>query len=266
MFVNKTKIEWCDSTWNPVTGCLHECKYCYARGIAERFGGRWDNKLLRNVGGDGCKHELDTNLMRHTTGKNRYVGVHSVVAPFPFAFDPTLHRYRMEQPANEKKAQTIFVCSMADLFGDWVPNGWINEVFDACKNAPQHRYLFLTKNPKCYTDYGVPLEDNMWYGTSVTTESDMQKLNLLPAFANVFVSMEPILEDLRPEIHNVNFKFLNWIIIGAETGKRKDKVIPKVEWVEKIVQKAKEHNIPVFMKESLVPIVGEENMKREFPW
>ena len=35
----KTKIDWCDSTWNPVTGCLHGCPYCYARGIAERFNG-----------------------------------------------------------------------------------------------------------------------------------------------------------------------------------------------------------------------------------
>lgn len=32
-----SKIDWCDSTWNPVTGCNHGCKYCYARGIAERF-------------------------------------------------------------------------------------------------------------------------------------------------------------------------------------------------------------------------------------
>ena len=36
--MNKTKIDWCDSTWNPVTGCLHGCEYCYARGIANRFG------------------------------------------------------------------------------------------------------------------------------------------------------------------------------------------------------------------------------------
>lgn len=35
----KTKIDWCDSTWNPVTGCLHGCEYCYARRIAERFSG-----------------------------------------------------------------------------------------------------------------------------------------------------------------------------------------------------------------------------------
>lgn len=36
----QNKIDWCDSTWNPITGCLHRCEYCYARGIAERFGGK----------------------------------------------------------------------------------------------------------------------------------------------------------------------------------------------------------------------------------
>jgi protein gp37 len=48
--MNKTKINWCDSTWNPVTGCLHGCEYCYARGIAKRFSGGgedWtDDKLF----------------------------------------------------------------------------------------------------------------------------------------------------------------------------------------------------------------------------
>lgn len=48
--MDKTKIDWCDSTWNPVTGCLHGCEYCYARGIAKRFSGGgedWtDDKLF----------------------------------------------------------------------------------------------------------------------------------------------------------------------------------------------------------------------------
>ena len=35
--MNKTKIDWCNSTWNPIVGCYHECEYCYARKIAERF-------------------------------------------------------------------------------------------------------------------------------------------------------------------------------------------------------------------------------------
>ena len=48
--MEKTKIDWCDSSWNPVTGCLHSCKYCYARSIANRFSGggeKWtDDELI----------------------------------------------------------------------------------------------------------------------------------------------------------------------------------------------------------------------------
>lgn len=51
----KTKIDWCDSTWNPVTGCLHGCEYCYARGIANRFG------FLKD---DGKLHELNKPCTR----------------------------------------------------------------------------------------------------------------------------------------------------------------------------------------------------------
>ncbi|MFR1061782.1 MAG: DUF5131 family protein [Enterocloster sp.] len=60
---------------------------------------------------------------------------------------PTFHKYRLNEYQN-KKSRNIFVCSMADLFGEWVPDEWIEEVFEACDNAPQHNYLFLTKNPK----------------------------------------------------------------------------------------------------------------------
>lgn len=40
----KTKIDWCDSTWNPVTGCLHGCAYCYARKIAGA--GSWQRQNM----------------------------------------------------------------------------------------------------------------------------------------------------------------------------------------------------------------------------
>lgn len=39
--MNKTKIEWCDLTWNPITGCTAGCPYCYARKIAMRFDGHF---------------------------------------------------------------------------------------------------------------------------------------------------------------------------------------------------------------------------------
>ena len=36
----RTKIEWCDATWNPVTGCTPvspACDHCYARMAAMRL-------------------------------------------------------------------------------------------------------------------------------------------------------------------------------------------------------------------------------------
>ena len=35
--MTKTKIDWCDYTWNPVWGCLNKYEYCYARKINNRF-------------------------------------------------------------------------------------------------------------------------------------------------------------------------------------------------------------------------------------
>ena len=127
--MNKTRIEWCDSTWNPVTGCKHGCPYCYARRVAGRFG-----EAQRATG--------DHHIFQAPPGSTRY----------PYGYHPTFHRYRLDEPAHKTKGQTIFVCSMADLFGPWVPIRWIVEVLDACRKAPQHRYLFLTKHPKRYIE------------------------------------------------------------------------------------------------------------------
>lgn len=248
--MNKTKIEWCDSTWNPVTGCLHGCEYCYARKIANRFG-----KLEK-----GCSEfEIEDGTFK----AELYIKHDN---PYPFLFKPTFHKYRLNEPAKKTKGQNIFVCSMADLFGYWVPDEWINEVFEACENAPQHNYLFLTKNVERYCEIETPLMENLYFGTSITKEAEMHKFNYLPAdYNNTFVSMEPILEDLKPSEHNILFKQVNWVILGAETGNRKNKVVPKKEWIDNIVEECKRVNVPVFMKDSLIQIVGEENMLREFP-
>lgn len=313
--MNKTKIEWCDSTWNPVTGCLHGCEYCYARKIADRFGLSFAPKLDEV---DGCKYDspegldtmLELNKPYHKGGQ---------MQPYPMAFLPTFHKYRLEEPARKTKGQNIFVCSMADLFGNWVPQEWINEVFEACDNAQQHNYLFLTKNAKGYEraidnfaceDRGSEdcneLFKNFWFGTSITTGQDLLKIEKLAELeeGHRFLSIEPILEPIElnfgkdrcpvcgssevyqdnsatvmglPEWHcdcccewdSVDGKDLkpsiDWVIIGAETGNRKGKVIPQKQWIESIIEECKKFNIPVFMKNSLIPIVGEENMLREFP-
>lgn len=261
--MNKTKIDWCDSSWNPVTGCFHDCKYCYARKIAIRFGGASEthnNECCHEcqwcTEAEGKIHVLNEPIYDCDMGRN---------APYPWEFDPTFHRYRLNEYQNKKKTRNIFVCSMADLFGKWVPDDWITEVFAACKAAPQHNYMFLTKNPERYIDLKcldkLPLDDNFWYGTTVT-DSHMPYMGHDGHYKfHTFLSIEPILEDFGefdgewpPD----------WVIIGAETGSRKDKVVPEKAWIDSLVSQCKERNIPVFMKESLRAFYGDD-LLREFP-
>ena len=241
--MEKTKIDWAESTWNPVTGCEHNCPYCYARSIATRFGG----KVL------DIPHIL-----------NEPLSVKGKAQPYQFGFTPTLHRYRMND-YKEKKGRNIFVCSMADLFGWWVDDEWIEEVFNACEEAPQHNYLFLTKNPQRYivleSERKLPWADNFWFGTSVTRKRDTYTWFTDKKF-HWFLSIEPLLEDLE-EMDPEGAK-PEWIIIGAETGRRKDKVKPKREWIENIVNQCRKYKIPVFMKASLEEIWGKD-LLQEYP-
>jgi len=249
--MQKTKIEWCDSTWNPVTGCLHSCEYCYARKIANRFGHGF---------ADGSEHFLGEPMGYPVFGNDERID------PYPYKFDPTFHCYRLAEPQRMKKGKTIFVCSMADLFGDWVPDEWIEEVFAACEKAPQHRYLFLTKNPQRYGELAksgkLPEKDNFWYGSTLDS---MKAGRYSGRFRdNTFVSIEPLTE--RMDVGLGSFGRDKWIIIGAETGSRKGKVVPEKAWVDNICEAADLTHAAVFMKDSLIPIVGEENMRRELPW
>ncbi len=247
--MQKSKIEWCDATWNPVTGCRHGCKYCYARRIAARFG-----KEVPDYSGypdsHGGIHMVDNKFDSN---------------PYPFLFEPTFHAYRLDEPY-QRRGQNIFVCSMADLFGEWVPDEWIEEVMKACLLSPQHRYLFLTKNPGRYMRLAeagkLPERDNFWYGSSVPTPdatfwwSDHH---------NTFVSIEPMMEAF-PSAGDCPVKKVGWVIMGAMTGPGSKAHQPKKEWVESLVEDAMASVVPVFMKDSLLPIVGTDGMVRDFPW
>jgi protein gp37 len=196
-------------------------------------------------------------------------GILELFAPYggnayPMAFAPTFHRYRLAEPQAKKDPRNVFVCSMADMFGDWVPDNWIQAVFDACAAAPQHRYLFLTKNPGRYTAIAgkklLPKSDSFWFGSTVTTEK-------MPLWRSpehkTFVSIEPIhgeFSHIEPSI-----KLFDWAIIGAETGNRKGKIKPERKWIESIVEACRAWDTPVFMKNSLSGIWGEP-LIQEYPW
>lgn len=273
----KTKIDWCDSTWNPVTGCLHGCEYCYARRLAERFRARqiYDPECQ-------CQRKLIERGMLKGTGKpleltypweQRNKDGSITNAAYPFGFEPTFHRYKLDEPQKWKKPRTIFVCSMADLFGDWVPDEWIQKIFEACDKASQHRYMFLTKNPSRYAELlnllpkhrRPPNVAEMWFGQSFTGAERNYTPLALPPWQYRFASIEPLLRNLsRAEAMKIAATN-EWIIVGAETGVRKGKIIPKREWVEEIVKVCKEYGTPVFMKDSLRDLMR-DGFRQEFPW
>lgn len=245
---SKTKIDWCDSTWNPVTGCLNSCEYCYARKIAQRFGYHLTDWKHQNV------HCLEAPVRKN-----------GAIVPYPHDFEPTFHHYKLDEPQHWKKPRTIFVCSMADLFGEWVPDEWIEQVFEACEAAPQHRYLFLTKNPKRYVElYGngiLRVRDSFWYGSTIMGANEPFFFSRVPDDnPHTFCSIEPIREPLgamqvMPE----------WVIVGAETGTRKGKIVPQKEWIDEIAAECKRCRVPIFMKDSLREIMGDD-FRQEFPW
>lgn len=267
--MNKTKIDWCDASWNPVIGCRHNCPYCYARDIANRFGG------LDGYGcEEDCKRVEETgayDLTKPAYIKRGKEGK-AVLAPFPFKFAPQILRYRLDEPKRMKKPRTIFVGSMCDLFGDWVPIQWIRDVLDACAAAPRHRYLFLTKNPFRYLYLNkialLPHDDNFWYGVTVT-DDNARRLYRYDGY-HLFWSIEPLLGPVEMWLtHSTEEAMIprlpEWVIIGAETGNRRNKVIPERKWVDDIRAFCEKFSIPVFYKDSIRKWFPDLPASR-FPW
>lgn len=217
-----------------------------------------DYRLVPSADGSEDVYVLDEPMMNET-GKQ---------LAYPFGFDPTFYRYRLDYPKKLKMGNNIFVGAMSDIFGSWVPDEWISEIMKVCVDNPIHNYLFLTKNPERYWDLEekgiLPATENMWYGFSYTN-NESEGWASRYGDKNNFVSVEPLLEDLQLFDEHVLCRAAKWVIIGAETGRNKTKVVPKIEWIDKILRHCDKFQIPVFMKDSLIPIVGESNMRREFP-
>jgi len=227
--------------------------------MTARFSGDIKFNLMQNgqYEVDGDLYILEHNF-RSETG--------SALA-YPFGFAPTFHKYRFDYLEKLKSGQNIFVGAMADILGEWIPDEWIKMVMDECIKYERHNYLFLTKNPERYWDLEdkgiIPSRENMWYGFTYASNQSSgwgSKYN----DKHNFVSVEPLLEDLH--LFNEHcFPAGEWVIIGAETGNRKGKVAPQKEWIDKILKHCDKYKIPVFMKDSMVSVVGEDNMRREFP-
>lgn len=209
--MQNTKIEWTEMSWNPVTGCKHNCYFCYARDIMKRF---------------------------------------------KKSFNPEFHEDRINQPLKIKKPKMIFVCSMADLFGDWVPIEWIEKVKAIVEQTPHLTYQFLTKNPKRYSEFVWP--NNAWIGATAINQkmADNAINELKKAKAKIkFLSCEPLSDSIRLSGANT----INWLIIGACTGRHAFQ--PDKTWVQNLTNDGRKFNHAIFYK----PNLQWQNPPREYP-
>ncbi len=159
-----------------------------------------------------------------------------------------------------KKPSRIFVNSMSDI-AFW-KRKWMHEVIDVIKMFPQHTFIFLTKDPYCYPKYNFP--KNCWLGATATTAGEVaergEKLGNMNCWARVFMSIEPIMERIPRNI--IKKLDIDWLIVGAETGIRKGKVVPDPAWIREILHGTS--GIPaVFLKNNLRAIYPE--IVQEFP-
>lgn len=206
--MQRSKIEWCEFTSNPIRGkCRHACPYCYAEQIRLRF------KQPEEI---------------------------------------SWHPEELTQIEKRKKPSTIFMGSMHDIFGEWVNGDWISWILDTAKNCPQHTFLFLTKNPKRYSDFDFP--DNCWRGTTVIKDTDFYLTG-----EKTFISLEPL-------INPTDFKTIHTqgIIIGAMTGR--NAIIPLKEWVLNLIKQAQKDKCKIFIKDNLLKIYPDLPKLRDKPF
>lgn len=155
----------------------------------------------------------------------------------------------------------VFLMTGMSDFSDW-RSEWNAEVFERMARNPQHAYLFLTKRPErldLQTD-----DDNVWMGVTVTCEAEKGRIAALRQHARArhyHVTFEP----LFGPIEGLDLTGVEWIVVGTETGRRRGKVEARPEWVRGIIAQARAQGVEVFMKEDLLPIMGESGMIQELP-
>ena len=161
---------------------------------------------------------------------------------------------------DRKRPQNLLLTGMSD-FSDW-DSEWREEVFARIARNPQHQYIFLTKRPE-KIQFSTEL-DNVWFGVTVTSAKEKGRIQAMREHIRAKhyqVSFEPMFDD----IGEVDFTGIEWIVVGTETGRRKGKSESKTEWVWNLTDQAHSLGIPVFMKEDLLPVMGEEQMVQELP-
>ncbi|MBA7703726.1 hypothetical protein ES703_112519 [subsurface metagenome] len=249
MALNRTPIEWVKNpdgtqgyTWNPITGCLNGCPYCYARKLAN---GRLKSRYLAN------KNLAPFPSLDYSDNPQSY--------PPNNPFYPRFWEDRLLQIQNAPKNSGIFVCDMSDLFGIGIPEDWTEDVLSEISLCEDCRFYLLTKQPQNLPKWS-PFPSNCQVGITATNYTmlayALEYLKGIQASVK-YVSLEPMLE--RMNIPLLDKVFINCgikqVIIGAQT---KPTVMPKIEWVEEIEAAARKAGIAIFEKDNLRPLLSRE--------
>lgn len=209
----KSKIEWTQLTWNPVTWCnkiTDWCKNCYAERMARRL-----------------------QLM----GQKKYVN----------GFEVTLHPDTLNYPSKIKKPSIIFVNSMSDLFHEKVPFEFVKQIFDVMNKEKQHIFQVVTKRAEKMLEVVSKLDiwDNIWLWVTVESNKYIDRIDYLRKTKSKikFLSLEPLLTDLP----NLNLEWINWVIVWWESWPRSREI--KEEWVIDIKNQCKKQKVLFFFKQ-----------------
>lgn len=239
-------------TWNPIAGCHHGCRWtmpngqvaeCYAETTAERIAG----------------------------------------SMYPHGFE---HHYwhpdRLDEPLRVSIPSRIFMDSMSDMLGHWVPTEQIEQVMETCRKANWHTFQMLTKNPRRYKDFIGKFPKNVWRGASTPPDfmngkaltqnmktkmllQTLKALNESTYFDEVtFLSAEPLSWDIVPVLERY-YGAIDWVIIGAASSGR-DYFPPDEENVKRLIEFCDQQQIKVFFKGNMKSLPwAQNNWREEFP-
>lgn len=213
--MNKTKIQWTEMTWNPITGCTKisdGCLNCYAARMAKRL---------------------------KAMGNPRYIN----------EFEVTVHKDLLGVPIEIKQPKMIFVNSMSDLFHKDVPDDIIIEVFETMNKAYWHTFQVLTKRPERVLAMDkaglLKWSSNIWMGTTVENDKYIDRIDKLrKTKANIkFLSCEPLLGSLK----DISLEGIDWVIVGGESGPKSREM--KKEWVLELKELCEKEGVAFFFKQ-----------------
>ena len=208
-----SKIEWTETTWNPVTGCTkisYGCKHCYAERMSKRLQAMGMEKYRRG-------------------------------------FEVVVHDSVLQEPLKWKNPTLVFVNSMSDLFHKAVPTEFVQSVFGVMNQASQHTFQVLTKRPGRVKQIDARLDwaPNIWLGTSIESEKWLHRLERLKSTGarTKFLSLEPLLGPLP----DLDLAGIDWVIVGGESGPGARPM--DAEWVREIRDNCVDSEVPFFFKQ-----------------